>query len=672
MNLKRLFLGIAGASCAALAADRGNPDIHANQVGYFPDMPKVAILRAPGTDSGFSVVTEPEGNVVYQGFGSGKEYWAGADDTIRRYDFTAFNTPGTYRVQIPGVGVSYPFVISRDAYTAVTKAAIKAFYYQRSSTALPATYAGIYARAAGHLDTKVLVHNSAATAQRAANSTISSPKGWYDAGDYGKYIVNSGISTWTLLDLYLQAPKFFDTLDLNIPESGNKLPDLLDEALWNLEWMRTMQDLDGGVYHKLTTADFSGFVMPADDVAPRYVVQKSTAAALDFAAVMAQTSRIFRRFESVNPGYADTCLNAAKRAWDWAQKNPAVYYNQGSLANPTVSTGTYGDNNVSDEKIWAAMELTIATRADTFWKAAFPTGKVVATFVVPGWAQVSSLGLMSALSSIDSLVGIVDTTGLRAKLAGLGANATSRMTKNPYRVPVVETDLNWGSTSVTNNLALLALHQYRITGDTALRNAALAGSDWILGRNALGTSFVTGFGTVTPQHPHHRPSGADGIAAPIPGFVVGGPNKSREDASACESESGASYAYTIPALSWLDDQCSYASNEVAINWNAPLAAVLGILQAGELDSWVSGVTPLHGSLRTGSGLAAFRENGALRIRSLDGTALQEVRVVTPSGRVLAKGEPGTSQWTLAAHPSGLLIVQARTAHGWSSLSTTGF
>ncbi|MBX9852772.1 MAG: glycoside hydrolase family 9 protein [Cytophagaceae bacterium] len=182
------------------------------------------------------------------------------------------------------------------------------------------------------MDNNVLVHNSAANAFRPTGTIISSPRGWYDAGDYNKYIVNSGITTYTVLSLYEQYPLYFDTVNLNIPESGNTLPDILDEALWNVRWMLTMQDpSDGGVYHKLTTADFSGTVMPHINTSTRYVVQKSTGATLNFAAVMAQAARIFSLYPTQLPGLADSCINASVNAWIWSRKNPNVQYNQASL-----------------------------------------------------------------------------------------------------------------------------------------------------------------------------------------------------------------------------------------------------------------------------------------------------------------------------------------------------
>lgn len=130
-----------------------------------------------------------------------------------------------------------------------------------------------------------MVHPSAASTKRSAGTIISSPKGWYDAGDYNKYIVNSGFTLGLILQSYQLHQDRFNALNLQIPESDNKIPDILDEMMFTLEWMLTIQDpTDGGVYHKLTTPNFEGFVMPEDCKQQRYVVQKTTTAALDFAA----------------------------------------------------------------------------------------------------------------------------------------------------------------------------------------------------------------------------------------------------------------------------------------------------------------------------------------------------------------------------------------------------
>ena len=255
-----------------------SPAIRINQIGYYPASPKVAIVADSGA-SAFVIVDWPRGRVVLRGRLSAATAWAASGETVRIADFTRLRRAGRYAVVVAGVGRSYPFRIQRAVLRDVARASVKAFYFQRASTALEPRYAGRWSRAAGHPDTAVLVHPSAAGPLRLAGSTIASPGGWYDAGDYNKYIVNSGISAYTLLLLSEQYPRYVGRFATNIPESGGPLPDLLAEALWNVRWMRTMQDpSDGGVYHKLTNALFDRFERPDEASAARYVVQKSTAA----------------------------------------------------------------------------------------------------------------------------------------------------------------------------------------------------------------------------------------------------------------------------------------------------------------------------------------------------------------------------------------------------------
>ena len=218
-------------------------------------------------------------------------------------DFTKVQKPGQYILVVDGLGNSYPFKISFGVHHPVAVASLKGYYYQRVSMPLEKKYAGKWARPAGHPDTSVQIHPSAATAKRPAGTVISTPGGWYDAGDYNKYVVNSGITMGTLLSAYEDFPSYFDTLDTNIPRGKNPIPDILNEVLYNLRWMLAMQDPDdGGVYNKCTNASFDGMVMPGVTQLPRYVVQKGTAATLDFAAVAAQASRIFRSSKNNYPG----------------------------------------------------------------------------------------------------------------------------------------------------------------------------------------------------------------------------------------------------------------------------------------------------------------------------------------------------------------------------------
>ena len=355
------------------------------------------------------------------------------------------------------------------------------------------------------------------------------------------------------------------------------MPDLLQEALWNLRWMLTMQDpSDGGVYHKLTEPRFEGFVSPVEARSPRYVVQKSTAAALDFAAVMAQASRVLRSFESRLPELADSALTAAVHAWSWARHHPDVFYDQERLNQqfePHIETGTYGDRDVRDEFIWAATELGVTTRQDSFFTAVpvFPDSSAP----LPNWRQVRTLAYYTLARFRAGLPPAV--AGDRARLERTLMRAADDLMQSASRTAYGTlmggraADFIWGSNSVAANQGIALVVAYRLTGDPSYLRHALSNLDYLLGRNATGYSFVTGLGSRTPLHPHHRPSAADGIDAPVPGLLVGGPNPGRQD--------GCAYPVTAPDKAYVDDVCAYASNEVAINWNAPLVYLAAALEA---------------------------------------------------------------------------------------------
>jgi endoglucanase len=553
--------------------------IHLNQSGFYIQAPKIAVVSGNVPAGNFYVLRAGSRDTVFK---------AALSDTIsalysagptRLADFSAFKKPGNYVLFVVGVGNSYPFAIKNKAQHGVAVASVKGFYYQRVSMPLEVKYAGKWARPAGHPDTAVQIHPSAASAQRPVGTTISSPGGWYDAGDYNKYIVNSGITMGTLLSAYEDFSSYFDTLRLNIPESRDKVPDLLNEIAYNLRWMLTMQDPnDGGVYNKCTNADFDGMVMPGVTKLPRFVVAKGTAAALDFAAVMAQAARIFIRFDKQLPGLSDTCINAATSAWQWAVKNPAMAYNQNQINqqhSPKINTGGYGDANFNDEWFWAACELHTTLNGSKEY------AEVIGRYInerisIPSWNNVYLLGYYTLLRPANK--GVSRSVNLFPKieqrliafadslLANGGDHAFSTIMGQSRR------DFIWGSSSVALNQSILLINAYNFTKDKKYLAPALSNLDYVLGRNATGYCFVTGFGTKSTTHPHHRPSVADGIEEPVPGLLAGGPNPGKQDRCA-------GYTSNLPAESYLDHDCSYASNEIAINWNAPLVYVACAFEA---------------------------------------------------------------------------------------------
>ncbi len=550
-------------------------NIRLNQIGFYPDASKTGIVLNSKANI-FYIQTIAKKNVFTGKIKSSVKPGLNNQFTGTA-DFTTFNIPGKYRLYVPGSGYSYPFEIKQSVHRNVAAASIKAYYFMRASIPLKEKYAGKWSRAEGHPDTNVLIHPSAASEMRPAGTSISSPRGWYDAGDYNKYIVNSGISTSTLLSLYEDFPAYMKTVKLNIPESGNNIPDVLDEVLWNLRWMLTMQDPnDGGVYHKLTNAEFDKMEMPDKGTEPRYVVQKGTAATLDFAAVMAQASRIFSEFPTQLPGLADSCLNQATKAWGWAIKNPNVVYNQDVINqkfSPKIMTGGYGDRNFSDEFIWAACELFVTTQQPEYLNAV----KLIPddNMPVPTWSQVRLLGYYTLIKNNGSFGDNApkELPELKKKLIAFADDLINGADENAYQTVMTKSarHFGWGSNSEAANEGVALIQAYKLSGDKKYMGYALANLDYILGRNASGYSYITGYGSKTPMHPHHRPSVADGVVDPIPGLMVGGANPGMQDKIKVPS--------TVPDEAYIDDDRAYAVNEIAINWNAPFAYLANAMEA---------------------------------------------------------------------------------------------
>lgn len=551
--------------------------IRLNQIGFYPAGPKIAIVAAKASGE-FYLTPVGQSQHVFKGKLTGPQTSSLSGKQTMVADFSGFQQPGEYVLNVPGIGESYPFSIKNEVHKAVAVAALKTYYFQRMSTELTEQYAGQWHRPAGHPDQQVLIHPSAATKERPAGTVIASPLGWYDAGDYNKYIVNSGITVGTMLALYEDYPEFCNSLKTNIPESENDLPDLLDEALWNLRWMLTMQDPnDGGVYHKCTNAKFDGMVMPHEATTNRYVVQKSTAAALDFAAVMAQSGRVFAKHGKALPGFSAQCLAAAKSAWQWAAAHPAVIYEQEKMNAQfelKIVTGAYGDGNLQDERIWAAAELYATTGDEAYLRSVnlFLSEKMT----VQSWGDVRTLAYFTLLRNEAKLTtaGQALLPELKRRYLAFAESLVEKTAHQAYLAPMESDGKNyvWGSSAVCANQGIALLYAHHLSGEKKYLHHALADLDYLLGRNATGYSFVTGHGSKTPMHIHHRPSEADGIAEPVPGLLAGGPNPGQQDK--CPG-----YPNQLPDESYVDDVCSYASNEVAINWNAPLVYLAAALEA---------------------------------------------------------------------------------------------
>ncbi len=558
---------------ALMLSSAATAQIRVNQVGMYPEQEKTAVIEGKVKAGKVKVTDAANGKTVMKPavIRTTVSPWSGKVRTV--VDFSALREPGCYLIQCGDAAEK--FSIGPAALRDLTAATLKAFYLNRTAMPIEREFAAEYERPAAHPDTLVYIHPSAASLGRPEGTVISSPLGWYDAGDYNKYIVNSAFSVGIMLASYEQNKNYFDHLNVNIPESRNQTPDVLDELMYNLRWMLTMQDpYDGGVYHKLTTPNFEAFIMPAECRQQRFVVQKSTAASLDFAAVMAQAARIYKGSKDY-PEFSRRAANAALAAYGWAEHNPHIYYRQGQMNEqfkPAVSTGDYGDGNVSDEWFWAATELYLLTGDEQFLTVV--ANHQPRRYTAPVWGNVRTLGAYDwmtqrpttdfAKTCRNQLVSYCDSV-----VATTAASAFQTPNGNSPR------DFGWGCLAeafCANGLSLLYAH--RLTGNNAYLTAAQQNADYILGRNATGYCYVTGFGTKSPMHPHHRISAADGIDKPLPGMLVGGPNPGQQDIANVKS-----YPSKDPDESYADVTDSYASNEIAINWNASLLAMLGWLEA---------------------------------------------------------------------------------------------
>lgn len=552
--------------------------IKVNQVGYYPSETKVAVIEPTVTAKSF-ILKDAKGKKVWAGKAVRTSVSPFTQKVRQVVDFSTVKTPGTYTFV---AGKEQQKVVIKDnAFADVAKAGMKAFYLQRTAMPIEEKYAGVYARPAAHMDNKVVVHQSAASPLRPAGTVISSPYGWYDAGDFNKYIVNSGFTIGVLLQAYEINKAYADKMNLVIPESEDAVPDYLDEVMYNLKWMITMQDpYDGGVYHKLTTPNFEGFEMPANCHQTRYVVQKSTQASLDFAASLAQAARIYSAYPKYQ-SFVKDAVKAAERAYAWAVKNPTAYYNQDAnnqKYSPKVNTGTYGDMMAADEFFWAATELYLTTKQNSYLEQA--KAFMPQSYNVPTWGEVSGLGVQQWIN--QSLLGKLDgidfpVEKMKADLLAFCDDCLLRIPTSSFNAPHGnrEQDFPWGSNSEKCAGQGIALtYAYTLTKDHKYLSAAIADADYLLGRNATGYCFVTGFGTKQVMHPHQRLSEADGIEAPLPGFLAGGPNPGQQDIATVTT-------YTSKAAdeSYTDDMNSYASNEIAINWNAYLVGLMMTIDA---------------------------------------------------------------------------------------------
>ncbi len=521
--------------------------IYVNEIGYRPEDKKTAVYL--GKEPVCYQVMNTAGDCVLTADSGSGVYNPSTEDYEIKLDFSDLKEAGQYTVKV-GEEVSVPFYIGNDVYQDVEKSLLRFFYLQRCGQELPEEYAGVFAHPVCH---NTLARIYGTDTFREVNG------GWHDAGDYGRYIVAAAVTLAALFHAIENDESLLKT-NMQIPESGQAMPDLLTEIRYELEWMLKMQDeATGKVYHKVTCASFCDFVMPQYETEELIICPFSLTATADFAACMAMAVKFYAPYDKA---FADRMAEAAKRAYAVMREIQVP----GGFLNPEgVVTGTYEDKNELDEQYWAAAEMYKAF-GDELYKKEFEDYVNQNIMHGYGWEDVASFGNLAYLSTsfpVDESV----ADKLRASMVEKADALIKKCEANNYEISFDEKDYIWGSNMYVAENGSHLFDAYKITGDEKYLVAAREHVHYILGKNPCNVCFITGFGTNQVLEPHHRPSAA--VKQAMPGMLIGGPDSGLHDPDAIRDCTG-----HAPAKCYTDKLLSYSTNEVTIYWNSALLMLM--------------------------------------------------------------------------------------------------
>ncbi len=533
--------------------------IFLNQVGYISHMHKTAAFT--GSGSYYQIIEAKTNKPVYSGTIPEAVYDEASGDDVSILDFSTFNMHGNFYIKI-GRMRSHVFSINNAPFRAVKNALLKGLYYNRCGET-KTQFAGEYAHDECHTEEAVLYENH--------DRKMDVSGGWHISGNYAKYVTLSAVMLGHLLYAYRLYPRAFRD-NINIPESSDDMPDILCECRYELEWLLKMQGRDGGVYHKACTLDASGFVLPQNDKETVYVFPKSHQATANFAAITAQAAMIYRSFDAE---FAETLEVAAINAWIWIMNNPHYkpFENPSDVSYQT--TGDIPDDNYYDDLFWAVCELYSLNGDYVFHEKVreyYPKiGRAGFDICDVGGFGVAAYSITQRKTYPDILHKM--KTNLRISADNLysisqKSGYASAIQPDDY---VLDSNLNILTSGITLAFA------YNMLECEEYLQAALEQLNYILGKNPVGTGFITGIGTVCVKNPHHRLSGFDDIDAPVPGLVVNGPNKIKSDEFALWNIPND----TPPAKCYFDSALCFSSNEVMLYCNTAAIFVTAFIDTLE-------------------------------------------------------------------------------------------
>lgn len=566
---------VFGLLTAAASARAGDEDIRLSSIGFLPERSKqVSVTTGEEMEATtFTVHSAADGAVVFEGDLSRPKTGREDDIVAQIGDFSSVSTPGIYYIEVAGVGRSRSFPIAADAYDAPFRNAMLGFYGWRSGVDISLTHGGVtFSHAAGHLQDGVIDYVLDGVSG-GPGDIRDATGGWYDAGDYGKYIVNAAFTVGMMMAAWEEFHQTLESVTLAIPETGGALPDYLDEIRYELDWMLKMQLDDGRVSHKLTALNFSDLsTRPAEDTATRYYSPHTTAATAAFTGAMAQASRVYRPYDEA---FADACLAAAERSFAYLMAHPDEYPAEGEFGTlfADFHTGSY-DTSDHDDRLWAAAEIW-ATAGSSEALAEFEARAwedddlVVYSF---DWSNLQNLGFITYMrgTPFDGDRDMALVAALDEDFQSAGRALINNGTASAFGRSLL--DFYWGSNGSLARACMVLQTANRISPDPEYLNACTRQISYLYGRNAYGRSQVTGEGWYPPCHPHDRRSISDDILRPYPGLLVGGASAPR---------------------SWKDVESNFQTNEVANNWNGALVyALAGFIAGGDASSSVGYEAPV--------------------------------------------------------------------------------
>jgi len=516
-------------------------DIKLSSLGFLPGMQKKATIVADC--SSFTVRKASNGDIVYSGGVTGPLHQKDVDKNVWIADFTRVSAKGKFYLEVPSVGRSFDFEIGDKVYDFAFCTAMRGFYLWRCGTAVEGQHNGYhYAHAACHMQDGYQDYIGSEGSMRDGIG------GWHDAGDYGKYTVNAGVTVGTLFIAWDHFQDALKGISLDIPDTAPGYPDFLKEIKWETDWLLKMQYPDGSgkVSHKLTRLNFSGFIMPEDDSEKRFFTDWSSAATADFVAMLAMGARYFKPHDAQ---YAQTCLEAATKSYAFLKNNT-------DNKRPNLRgfrTGGYGTRD-QDDRLWAAAEMWETTGEPQYLKdfeerASRYDNKIDEDW---DWGNVKNLGMFTYLLSKKEGKNAALLEDVRRDLLSTADAIVAKGNKDVYGRPLGGR-YYWGCNGTVARQTLVLQVANRISPNPDYINTALDAVGHLFGRNYYGRSYVTGLGHRPPMNPHDRRSGADDIREPWPGYIVGGGHS---------------------ATGWKDVQADYRTNEIAINWQAALVYAL--------------------------------------------------------------------------------------------------